>query len=147
MQFPKDVIRPDFLFSFWIFFWFLLYYFFPTLNLPSPVLGLYIALFENLLELFTLIRYNRELSFILQFVAVIVLIKILPLYLLRNVRMVFPQDIYILIGLFSAYLLYLVTQGTNVIEVYRKTDVSLRTGANHTPIHALFHWFIHRQWQ
>jgi hypothetical protein len=135
-----NFIRPDFLFSYWVFAWFVIYYFFPT-GIPdkySPKLALFCALAENLFEFVSIILFNRPIWDILKYLAMIAIVKVFPLYLLRKESIHFQQDICVLVAVFAAYLLYLAAWGTNLVEVYRKTEQDLKTGQNNTPLYAFF---------
>jgi hypothetical protein len=52
------------------------------------------------------------------FLAMNVLTKGLPLWLLRDTTIRLPNDLYVPCGLFAVYLGYLGAQGTNVVQVY-----------------------------
>ena len=143
-------IRPDFLFSYWVFLWFVIYYFFPTgigfegfqYRIASPKLAIIFALVENLFEFVSVILFNRPFWDILKYVAMVVIVKVIPIYLLRNTAIRLQQEILAVIVVFLAYLLYLAAWGTNVVEIYRKTEEDLKMGRNNTPLFAFFHWII-----
>jgi len=72
---------PINIFSYWIFTWFILYYFnFTKLN---PLFLLILGLFSNLIALILLLLYKNYYKALL-FIIVNTIIKIIPIYLIRN---------------------------------------------------------------
>jgi len=139
------IIRTDYLFSYWIFIWFILFY--ATYKesslkntVPSPKLAFIIAIFENIIEIILLSRVNQNPWQILKFFITIFLFKILPLYLIWDIPLVILRDIYILIGVFIIYNIYLYTMGTSLIEVYKETQKSLEQNYNQTPFYRFLDW-------
>jgi hypothetical protein len=139
------VIRTDYLFSYWIFVWFILFY--ATYKegslknpVPSPKLAFIVAIFENIIEIILLSRVNKNHWQILKYFITIFLFKILPLYLMRDVPLVLPRDIYILIGVFLVYTIYLYAMGTSLFEVYKETNKSLEQNQNQTPFYRFLDW-------
>ena len=98
----NKIVRIDFIFSYWLFFWFILY----KLNIIiyNPYLGLIIGLIVNsyMFILFLIYKnyYKAFLFFIVNF-----FIKIIPIYTLRNTT-IQKKDIYTLFILYSIYLIY-----------------------------------------
>ena len=149
-----DFIRPDLLFSYWIYFWFILFYFGQGLYLSSkdlsliikkyanPSLIFWIALLENigtLLVLFAKIP-PVQWSILVKYILMIVVIKGIPLYLLWPYNIHFYRDIMVILAVFAIYLGYLWLNGTNVFEIYHKTFYHVAKGDNKTPMLALFDW-------
>jgi len=139
------VIRTDYLFSYWIFVWFILFY--ATYKegslknpVPSPKLAFIIALFENIIEIISISRVNKNPWQILKYFITIFLFKILPIYLMWNIPIVIPRDVYILIGVFLVYTIYLYFMGTSLFEVYEETEKSLEQNKNQTPFYRFLDW-------
>ena len=139
------VIRADYLFSYWIVTWFIVFY--ATYKerslkntVPSPKLAFIIAIFENIIEIISLSRVNQNPWQILKYFITIFLFKILPLYLMWDVPLVLPRDVYILIGVFIAYIIYLYAMGTSIFEVYEATNKSLEQNQNQTPFYRFLDW-------
>ena len=141
-------MRPDFLFSYWIYAWFFLFYFTPdhsTKGTPSdfikkylnPTVAFYVALAENLLTFLAILIYNPEINILLKFIAMMLVVKIIPLYLLRNYPIQFSRDIPVLISVFIAYNVYLAWNETDLWDVYKRTFESIRQGQNYTPFFGL----------
>lgn len=135
-------ITFDKLFTYWVFAWFLVYYYSVHtkdvhVQIPSPIVGLYVGLVENLVVFISFITTNTHWIEWLKYIIIILFTKGLPIYLIRNQPVVWSQAIYSFLVLFILYLLYLQWLGTNVIEVYRETEKSLTQGKNNTPIYRL----------
>lgn len=135
-------ITFDKLFTYWVFVWFLVYYYSVHtkdvhVKIPSPIIGLYVGLVENLVVFISFITTNTQWIEWLKYIIIILFTKGLPIYLIRNQPVVWSQAIYSFFALFLVYLLYLQWLGTNVIEVYKETEKSLTQGKNNTPIYRL----------
>ena len=138
------IIRADHLFSYWIVAWFLVFY--ATYKegrpdkIPSPKLAFIIAILENIVEIGSLFSVNQSIGQILKFCVTIFLFKILPLYLMRDIPIEVPRDIYILVGVFLIYVVYLYAIGTNILDVYKQVNKSLEEGKNATPFYRFLDW-------
>jgi len=139
-------ISWDKLFSYWVFNWFIIYYFgnkyidkYTGFRIPSPKLGLYVAFLDNLVELFSFITVNFNGWLVLKYATMILFVKVLPLYLLRNDKIEI-MDFYILMGVFLVYIIYLHMRGTTLFEVYKQVNKSLAEGKNDTPFFKFIDW-------
>jgi hypothetical protein len=114
----RELNRVDFVFSYWIFVWYLLYLFkFVKYN---PKFALLIALIENLLGLMLMIYYKNSLIIIFSFCFVNFFIKVLPLWYLRNEKYQIKQVFYTVI-LFGIYTLWLSIHDTNPYKQKKKS--------------------------
>ena len=129
-------ITFDKLFTYWVFAWFLVYYY-SVRTIPSPIIGLYVGLVENLMVFVSFIMSNTNWIEWVKYIMIILFTKVLPIYLIRNRSVVWSDAIYSFLLLFGIYLLYLHWLGTNVIAVYKETEKSLTHGKNNTPIYKL----------
>ena len=102
------IIRSDFIFSYWIFAWFLLYYF--NIIKYSPKFVIILGLIENCFLLLFLIIYKSTLYKITKFIIINTIIKVIPLYLVWNDKII-KRDIYATIILFLIYLLWIYLNG------------------------------------
>jgi hypothetical protein len=68
----------------------------------------------------------------------IVLIKGIPLYLLREQKIHIWRDLFVLSVIFLIYNIYLLLNDTDLIEIYKKTFYSITTGDRKTP----FMWLL-----
>ena len=105
---PIKIIRSDFIFSYWIFAWFLLYYF--NIVKYSPKFVIILGLIENFFLLMFLLIYKSSLYKITKFIVINTIIKVIPLYLVWNDKII-NRDIYATIILFLIYLLWLYLNG------------------------------------
>lgn len=125
------MIRFDFVFSYWIFAWFLLYYYkYVTYN---PFLLLILAGIENLVLLSLMIYYKNSLFTILLFIIVNIFIKIIPIYLLRNTK-VTRCDIISYIIVFLIYILWMYVNKKDPIEFQNATFKSIKNNSFDAPI-------------
>lgn len=102
------IIRSDFIFSYWIFAWFLLYFF--NIVKYSPKFVIILGLIENCFLLLFLIIYKSTLYKIIKFIVINTIIKVIPLYLVWNDKII-KRDIYATIILFLIYLVWIYLNG------------------------------------
>jgi len=103
----------DLILSNWIFVWYLLYIF--CIVQVSPKLAIIIALIINAITFLVMIYVKRPIIELVLFIMVQVVIKIIPLYTLRNIKIDFVKDFQNLILVALIYLLWL---HINKITVY-----------------------------
>lgn len=94
-------IRPDYLFSYWVFFWYILYI--GGLVHQNPKVAIIIALLENLFMLCLMVYLRIKPKNLFYFAIIIVLIKVIPLWTLRNTQ-IKKSDMYATIGLILMYI-------------------------------------------
>jgi len=144
----KGNIRPDFLLSYWIITWFIAYYFLDT-STPigkfiksnaNPKLAVILAFLENLVTFIYLIFMNSDTLILVRYIIMMIVIKIYPIYLLRNDPIKFPNDVFLFIAVFIIYNIYLYFWETDIIKVYTKTFISIHENKNETPLFKLFNW-------
>jgi hypothetical protein len=142
--------RPDLLFSYWIFLWFLIYYFTDRKSQGflstwisenmNPIYLLYIAFLENIFTFLFILVINPNIRIIIQYLFMMLAIKVLPIYLLwgspikNKIRTVGFS-----IGSFLLYLFYLYLNNTDFIEVYKRTFTSVMKNRGDTPIFYIMH--------
>jgi hypothetical protein len=138
-------VRPDFLFSYWIFAWFLIYYNIdafkgPTINefklRCSPLLSLWIALFFNIYELIYVTALKFDPVIFVKYTIMFVTIKAFPVYLLyhKGVTVHWFNDVLVLLVVLFIYVSYLYSNNTNPQKVYTETEKSIVSGNNKTPM-------------
>jgi hypothetical protein len=145
----QNFIRPDFMFSYWIFAWFIVYYIIQKISNPSsfsfikqnlnPKLAIIIALIENIGLFGFLLIQKTQLYVLFTFIITTTIFKIIPIYLVYDHTILFPNDIITVVLLFILYNIYLFIWRTNVIEVTQKTADSLKKGKTYTPFFYLLH--------
>ena len=105
-------MRFDYLFSYWIFVWYLLYFFrFTNYN---PKFVLICAIIENIFFLFFMIYYKTYLSVIILFLLGMFIIKIIPLYLIWNTNIKWRDIVFTFILLF----IYIIWLYINNVSIY-----------------------------
>ena len=125
----------DQVFSYWIFSWYLLYE--TGLVKYNPKFAIIIGLIVNSLYLFFMIKYNNSLKYILVFILVNTVIKIIPLLTLWNTN-IYIWDIYATILLFILYFGWLVFRGVNITIFMKKSMNAIENNKPITPILSLF---------
>jgi len=142
----KGNLRPDFLFSYWCFTWFIIYYFIDhSTKSPigqyikanfNPKLALILAFIENFTTFLYMIYLKANIVNLLRYLVMMLVIKIYPIYLIWSEPIRWSHDIVVLIILFAIYNGWLYMNNTNLWKVYKKTFTSVHEGKTETP---LFH--------
>jgi hypothetical protein len=138
-------VSPDYLFSYWIFAWFLIYYNIDAFHNGatafikryfSPMLALLIALLFNVYEIVYAMYLKFDVLLFSKFAIMILLVKALPIYLLyrKGASIRWFNDFIALTIVFTIYNLYLYSRGLNPKNVYTETEKSLTNGDNKTPM-------------
>ena len=106
--------RFDIIFSYWIFGWFILYMFkIVTIN---PLFALLLGLLHNLMILIVVIYNSYPQNEIIAFLIVMLAIKVIPIYLLRNSR-IQKRDILTTLCLFLVYLGWIKINGITLKDL------------------------------
>jgi hypothetical protein len=137
-------ITWDFLFSYWLFIWFLIYYILIHIQnagiiinfiktFANPIIGLVIASVENVFTLVLLIYKNNSPESTIKYLFAIVLFKLIPIYLLKPYTVnIFYSFISFLI-LFIIYLIYVKMNNQNIVYIYQNVLKSILANKNDTP--------------
>jgi hypothetical protein len=128
------MIRFDFVFSYWIFTWYVLYI--CHIVQYNPKIGLMIGLFVNMISLVLMFFYHNDVFNIIWFIFINIFIKILPLYSLRYIP-IRRNDLYVLCILFIVYLCW--------IWYNQVTFDFLRKIKENKPFSPLLEWIIHNK--
>ena len=123
--------RFDFVFSYWVFVWFLLYHF--KIVSYNPKFALVIALFANIIKLFTMIYYNNSLIYIVLFVFIQLCIKIYPLWTLRNMPIGIPEIISTMI-VFIIFNIWLAFNNESIVHLTKKGHDAVKQNKINTPL-------------
>lgn len=145
----KNFIRVDFMFSYWIFTWFIVYFIIQKISKSTdfifikqclnPKLALILALIENIGLFSFLLTQNTPFYVLFIFMITTTIFKIIPIYLVFDHTILLPNDIIIFISLFIIYNIYLFIWRTSVIEITQKTADSLAKGKTYTPFFYVLH--------
>jgi hypothetical protein len=130
-------LRIDLVFSYWIFFWYILYAFNVTKYSPKIVIGL--GIIENFIMLLLMFYYKTKKDTIIKFIIINFFIKIVPFYMILNDKIKIT-DIYATIFLFIIYSLWVYLNGETIIEYHNKIFESLIYNKNETPFMSLINY-------
>lgn len=123
--------RFDFVFSYWIFVWSLLYN--NKLVSYNPKFALFIALFANIIKLFTMIYYKNSLIYIVLFILIQLCIKIYPLWTLRNTSIGIPEILSSIV-VFIIFNFWLWLNNESLIELTKKGHEAVKQNKINTPL-------------
>jgi len=127
-------LRPDLIFSYWMFVWFLLYIF--NYTAYNPKFALILGLIYNIIMLILMFIYNSPRETIVVFVIINIFIKVVPLYYLRK-DVIKWKDIYFTCILFLIYIVWLHVNNQNLVSNVKMIFKSLLYGKDKTPVMAL----------
>ena len=136
-----NYISVDYLFSYWIFAWFILF----ILCIKStfvkthfnPRFALLIALFANILIFIYFLFHNATIQVLLKYILVIILFKIIPLFLLRKEKVRWFNEIRIAVIIFIIYCMYIESNNIHLYDVIEQTAVDILHDTNNTPFFLL----------
>jgi hypothetical protein len=134
-------IKFSHLFSYWCLVWFIMYYlYYIVFNnnnkiriIVNPIPVFMFALIENIIMLMIMIVSYKPISSIILYLFVILFMKLIPLYLLRNQPILWVKSILFTSLVFFIYNLYLIYNQTSLYEIYKKTMISLLEEKHDTP--------------
>lgn len=131
-------LRVDLIFSYWIYLWYILYIL--KIISYSPKFPLILGLIDNIIMLFLMLIYGTSLSTIIYFVIINTLIKILPLYYLKN-EVIKTRDIYFTVFLFIIFVLWIHINKESLFGNIKLIHDSLLFEQNKTPFMAFINNF------
>ena len=115
-------MRFDFVFSYWIFTWYLLYM--AKMVSYSPKLALGLGIIENAFLLVSMVLFGSNLRTILSFIFINTLIKVLPYYSLRR-ETIRTTDLIPTVFLFAVYVGWIYYNQQDLTGNYKKVFDSL----------------------
>jgi len=124
-------IRFDFIFSYYLFLWFLFYYFGYIKYCPNS--WLILGIFNNIIALFLMIYYKNPLLNILVFSIINTCIKLIPLWLIRNKPYKIDDFIFGAI-LFIMFSFWLSLYNTNFVKVTQSIIEAIKERVPATPL-------------
>ena len=127
-------LRGDLVFSYWIYTWFILY----ELQIIdySPKFPLILGIIHNLIMLIFMLLYGTSIRTIFYFIVINTIIKVVPLYYLRN-EAIKLNDIYFTCGLFLLFIFWLHLNEQSLVGNIKLIHDSLLYGKEQTPFMAL----------
>ena len=126
--------RFDFVFSYWIFAWYIFYAL--GLTTYSPKAFLIISVSINIFIFLSMIYYKNALIYILLFVVANFIIKVIPIFLMRSVS-IKMRDYYAGAVLFAIYYIWLLVNGTSFMEIMKNQQDAIVKNEARTPFIAL----------
>jgi len=127
-------LRADLVFSYWIYLWYILYAF--KITNFSPKFPLILGLIDNIIMLLLMLVYGTSRETIFYFIIINTLIKVVPLYYLRNEPLK-SRDIYFTCFLFILFVGWLHLNKQSLIGNLKVIHDSLLYGQDKTPFMAL----------
>lgn len=119
--------RIDFVFSYWIVFWYICYEL--RITKYNPIVALYLGLFVNIVILLLMIYYKNSYYHLLLYCFLLLVLKIIPLWRLRNTSYSM-KDIYII---FIYYLVYILWMFFNHVNIISYNNAQLKNIKNDKP--------------
>ena len=123
------MIRPDFIFSYWIFVWYLLYI--SKIVTYNPKIFLFLGVIEGMI-VFCILLTKIPLSSVIKYFIVISVIKFIPYFTIRN-RVIHYNDIVFSLFLFVVYHVWLFVNEKNMIGIYQNLYNSFVHNKQDTP--------------
>lgn len=127
-------LRVDLVFSYWIFFWFILYAF--KITNYSPKFPLILGLIDNAGMLLLMLLYGTSYLTIIYFIIINTLIKVIPLYYLWREPLKM-KDIYFTAFLFIIFVIWLHINKQSLIGNIKLIHDSILYSQGKTPFMAL----------
>ena len=109
-----DFIRPDFIFSYWIFAWFVLHIL--RFVKASPKLWIILASIENIISVFFILKAG--FYYVFRFIFINFFLKAVPLIVMRREK-IRKYDVVFSIGLLLVYVVYLLFNKESVASIYK----------------------------
>ena len=132
--------RPDFFFSYWIFAWYLLYMF-NIVKGYNPKFAIIVGVIENMCVILLMLYYKTKPIYLILFVVMFIIMKIIPLYTVWKSRITL-KDIISTIVLFVVYLIWVNLNGKSLIELKNQTIDLVAHNKNTFPGIALLYRLI-----
>ena len=123
-------LRFDLVFSYWLYFWYILYAL--KITQYSPKFPLVLGLLDNIIMLCLMLFYGTSSKTITYFIIINTFIKVIPLYYLRD-QSIRTRDIYFTLGLFLVFTLWLHINEQSLIGNIKLVHDSLLYGKSKTP--------------
>ena len=124
-------LRPDFIFSYWIFVWYILYIF--GILPYNPKLAILLAISINIIMFVLMIYYKTRILYIFNFILINFFIKILPYYTLIREK-IYIQDLKPLAIIFIVYSVWLYMNDLYVLKYQETIFKAVVYNKNNTPL-------------
>jgi len=114
-----ETIRPDCVFSYWIFIWYLLYLF-KVVKGYNPKFAIIVGFLENLSIILLMFYYKTKPKFVFLFIVMFLFMKVIPLYTVWNSKIKL-KDVILTLVLFLIYLVWIYLNGKRLTELKKDT--------------------------
>ena len=108
------MIRPDLIFSYWIYLWYILYIF--KVVKYNPKFAIICGMIENLIILLLMCIYNTKKILIVLFIIMFFILKLIPLYTIWDDNIKLNDDIKNTSLLFIIYLVWIHLNQLNITD-------------------------------
>jgi hypothetical protein len=125
------MIRPDLIFSYWIYLWYILYIF--KVLKYNPKLAIICGMFENIIVLILMYIYNTKKILVVLFIIMFFILKLIPLYTIWNDNIKLKDDIINTSLLFIIYLIWIRLNQLNIIDALNSTKNLILYNKNTMP--------------
>jgi hypothetical protein len=133
------MIRIDYLFSYWIYFWYIAYL--NGITKYNPKFALMLGIIENIFILTLMFYYKTDKTIILLFTLMMIILKFIPLYSIYN-NIISYQDIIVTIILFLIYLFWIKINNYDINNIINETKNMILYNKKTTPGIFLFSKFL-----
>jgi hypothetical protein len=127
----REITRFDFVFSYWIFAWYLIYEL--KYIKYNPKFALTIGLIQNIIGLIFMFFYKNSLVVIFLFCFINFFIKVIPLWRLHKTKYNWSQVFYTIL-FYIIYSFWLLLNGTNPYQVITKSYEQIKKNEPIGPI-------------
>jgi hypothetical protein len=132
--------RFDYILSYWIFVWFLLYLY--DIVPFSPHLSIILALLFEIGILFAMIYNRASIYYIGLFIIITILIKVVPLYILQNETIDYTSEFFYMVCLVAVYAGWLRINNKDAAEYFTYQMRGLASGKATTPAISIIYPYI-----
>jgi hypothetical protein len=125
------MIRPDLIFSYWIYLWYILYVF--KVLKYNPKFAIICGTIENLIIFILMCIYNTKKILIILFIIMFCILKLIPLYTIWNDNIKFNDDVKNTLLLFVVYLIWIHINQLNITDALTSTKNLILYNKNTMP--------------
>lgn len=127
-------MRADLVFSYWIYLWYIIYMF--NFIKYSPKFALIIGLIDNIIMWILMFLVGTSLKSILYFILINIVIKVIPIYTLRNERIKL-KDVLFTFSLSVIFVIWIHMNSQSLVGNLKLVHDSLIYEKNETPFLSL----------
>jgi hypothetical protein len=132
------MVRPDLIFSYWIYLWYILYLF--KIIKYNPKLAIILGIIENLIVLILMYIYNTKKIFVILFTIMFIILKLIPLYTISRSKIIFKYDSLNILILFIIYLIWVSMNNLTIRDAFNNTKNLILYNKNTTPGMIFLHY-------